>query len=286
MESKPLVSICIPVYNAVNYIDNTIQGFLNQTYKRIEIIVSDDCSTDGTWEKLLAYNQESKIRLYRKVKNSGIGPNWNEAYRHASGRYVVIANADDIHDRNFVLKAVKYIENNNVDFVSFKYHVLHEKDNSKYECGFIQESGIINGFQNLSSIHIIYTLFKRELIEKCKINGNAFMNTQVCDFEFLQRYSYYYPKLYYSSESIGYYRIHNTNNSKIPLGELKSYYYDVLPYWFEKVRDYEKEHYPNKSYLKKRRKAFMRYNKSIIKKKQPLDFTLYFTILKFYLKSW
>ena len=56
MQNLPLVSICIPVYNGANYIDETINCCINQSYKNIEVIVSDNCSTDNTVELIKKYN--------------------------------------------------------------------------------------------------------------------------------------------------------------------------------------------------------------------------------------
>lgn len=288
--SFPLISICIPVYNAVAYIEDTVDGFLNQTYDNIEIIINDDCSNDGTWEVLKKYDNTSKVRLYRNAKNTGIGPNWNATYNYAQGDYVVIANADDVHNNNFIENAFSYISSHQVDFVSFKYEVLNSSDGSLKIANPNQpkDSGIVNGFDIINkfgAFHIIFTLFKRELIDKCKINDLAFMNTQVCDYEFLLRYSYYNPIAYFSNEVIGYYRIHDTNSSRKPLGEMKSYFYDVLPYWHEKVKIYEKNHYAPGSYRKRRRNALIRYIKSIVRGREPYDSKLFKTILMFYIKS-
>jgi glycosyltransferase involved in cell wall biosynthesis len=287
---SPLVSICIPVYNAVAYIEETVDCFLNQTYSNIEIIINDDCSNDGTWERLQRFCDNPKVRLYRNSKNTGIGPNWNTAYDYAKGEYVVIANADDLYKNDFIEKGIYYFTKYSVAFVPFSYQIINDSDKSLKNVNSHQSeiSGIVNGFDVLNrhgAFHIIFTLFKRELIEKCKINGLAFMNTQVCDYEFLLRYSYYNPNAYFSNEIIGYYRIHDTNNSKKPLGEMKSYFYDVLPSWDERLKEYSKSHYPPGTYRKRRRDAFVRYLKGVIRGRQPFDSKLFKTIFLFYIKS-
>lgn len=234
---NPLISIVIPVYNAADYIEATVNNFLLQTYTNLEIILQDDCSKDSTWKVLQSkFKDEQRVKLFQNEKNLGIGPNWNAAYEHASGEYVVIANADDVHFPVFVETAYKNMLQFKVDFVSFKYKILNEKTQSKeFTAANIHlESEIVKDpfetvfFQN--PYHIIFTMFKKANIDAIKVDGNAFLNTQICDYELVLRYAKS-NTLYYSEEVMGYYRIHDTNNSGKPLAEFRSFYSGVVPYW-------------------------------------------------------
>ena len=65
-----LVSIITPTYNSVNYIEATIKSIINQTYTEWELLITDDCSIDGTWELLLKYQkQDERIKVFRLEKN-------------------------------------------------------------------------------------------------------------------------------------------------------------------------------------------------------------------------
>ena len=71
-----LVSVCVPVYNGANTIEETIKSIIDQTYKNIEIIVVDNCSTDNTVSILRAIDDE-RLKIYVNDSNLGMEGNWN-----------------------------------------------------------------------------------------------------------------------------------------------------------------------------------------------------------------
>ena len=94
---KPKVSILIPVYNRVDMIKDCVDSALSQDYPNIEVIISDNCSTDGTWELCCRlYTDHPKVNLFRSISNLGPVPNWLAAARAASGLYAKILFSDDL----------------------------------------------------------------------------------------------------------------------------------------------------------------------------------------------
>src|SRR5579872_6727239 len=94
-ETEPLVSICIPAYNAARYIDATLGSMLNQTYKNIEIIIVNDGSTDETPRVLAKYAGRDNIHVLH-TENRGQCAAANRAYRQAKGEYIKFFDADDL----------------------------------------------------------------------------------------------------------------------------------------------------------------------------------------------
>ncbi len=95
------VSVLIPLYNRKHYIEECINSVLAQTFKDFEIVVVDDCSTDGSAdfveEKFNKQIRAGKIRLLRNVKNSGEFPTSNRLLREARGKYLCILHSDDLY---------------------------------------------------------------------------------------------------------------------------------------------------------------------------------------------
>jgi len=113
-----LVSILIPVYNRISLVGETIDSAINQTYKNIEIIIVDNCSTDGTWELLQQYAEKDKrIRILRNKVNIGPVLNWKKCIDNAQGEFAKILFSDDIIEPNFLEQTLPFLENSDVGFV-------------------------------------------------------------------------------------------------------------------------------------------------------------------------
>ena len=87
------VSIVIPTYNSMKYIDETIQSCVSQTHQNIEIIIIDDCSADGTRRYLQTLDN---VVYIENKQNEGISKNVNKGVKISTGKYVIILGHDDI----------------------------------------------------------------------------------------------------------------------------------------------------------------------------------------------
>ena len=96
----PLVSVCIPAYNAEKYIGITINSLLQQTYTNIEIIVVDDGSTDNT--KRILENIQDKRFKYSTGPNKGASAARNKAFLLSAGAYIKFMDADDLLNRQCI----------------------------------------------------------------------------------------------------------------------------------------------------------------------------------------
>ena len=102
MNNQPLVTIAIPTYNrADNYFPWALRSALSQTYSNIEIIVSDNCSTDGT-QALVTAIKDPRIRYFRHDPGIGQKNNYNFCFGQAKGSYVLLLHDDDVIDDDFV----------------------------------------------------------------------------------------------------------------------------------------------------------------------------------------
>ncbi|TAF53507.1 MAG: glycosyltransferase family 2 protein, partial [Sphingobacteriia bacterium] len=96
-QSLPLVSVVMATYNGVAYLPKQIDSILSQTYSPIELVVTDDCSTDGTWELLVQYAaQDARVRVFRNPENLGYVRNFEKAMLLAQGEWIAPSDQDDI----------------------------------------------------------------------------------------------------------------------------------------------------------------------------------------------
>jgi glycosyltransferase involved in cell wall biosynthesis len=117
--NQPLVTVVIASHNCVNYIDLCVNSIINQSYVRIEIIICDDASNDGTYEKLCALKElDSRIRLLRNDLCMKAAYTRNRCIQQGHGDYFLIQDADDYSSNERVSKLVSSIMSEKVDFVS------------------------------------------------------------------------------------------------------------------------------------------------------------------------
>lgn len=98
--TKPKISLLMTAYNTARFIKYAVDSVRNQTYENWELIISDDCSDDGTWEvaQMMA-TYDSRIKAYRNEENLGIVKNRAKAYSLSTGDLVCHFDNDDILER-------------------------------------------------------------------------------------------------------------------------------------------------------------------------------------------
>ncbi|WP_409525355.1 glycosyltransferase family 2 protein [Nitrincola sp. MINF-07-Sa-05] len=110
---KPLVSIGMPVYNESRFIQSSLDSILSQSYKNIEIIISDNFSTDSTFQICSDYSKNNKkIKLHRFDKNNGAAANFEYVLKNSTGKYFMWASGHDLWKNNLIEKYVEQLELN------------------------------------------------------------------------------------------------------------------------------------------------------------------------------
>lgn len=131
-ENNPLVSIRVITYNSSKFVLETLESAKAQTYQNIELIVSDDCSTDNTVEICREWIENNKDRFVRTElitveKNTGIPSNCNRAVKACRGEWIKGIAGDDILLPHCIEENIKYAKNNNADFVFSDMLYFNEK---------------------------------------------------------------------------------------------------------------------------------------------------------------
>lgn len=102
LDSMPLVSVIIPVYNVEKYLARCLDSVVAQTYQNLEIILVNDGSTDASGEICRQYGQsDSRIRLFTQ-ENQGLSAARNTGLDHMNGEYIVFVDSDDYISVHFV----------------------------------------------------------------------------------------------------------------------------------------------------------------------------------------
>ena len=92
----PRVSVVVPAYNSVAFIDATMRSILAQTFTDFELLISDHTSTDGTWEALQRFTADPRVRLSRLPSGGGAPANWNAVTELATGDFIKLVCGDDL----------------------------------------------------------------------------------------------------------------------------------------------------------------------------------------------
>jgi len=111
--ARPLVSICIPTYNGAAFIGEAIQSAIAQTYSNIELIISDDGSTDETVAIAQSFQSQTSVD-FRIVlhRNYGLSQNWNFCISQAKGQYIKFLFQDDLLAPECIEKMVAVAQQN------------------------------------------------------------------------------------------------------------------------------------------------------------------------------
>lgn len=92
----PRLSVCIPSFNQERFIGAALDSVLMQGYGDFELLVIDDCSTDGTRDVVARYESDPRVRLIVNPVNRGMVENWNASLNEARGEYVKFLFGDDL----------------------------------------------------------------------------------------------------------------------------------------------------------------------------------------------
>ena len=165
INNLPLVTIGIPTYNrADSYLRNAIERSLQQTYQNVEVIVSDNCSTDHT-PKLIESLKDPRLHYYRQESNIGANNNYNFCLAQAKGDYFLLFHDDDMLDKDFVEVCISALKpNQSVGVIVTGVRTIDGDDNVLGEhpnraAGLSPVDFILGWFQGTTSLYLCNTLY-------------------------------------------------------------------------------------------------------------------------------
>lgn len=127
---NPTISVIVPVYNTKDYIRNCLDSIINQTFSDIEVILVDDCSSDGTSALLDEIaTADKRITVIHKSENSGVSESRNIGLQSSKGEYISFVDSDDWLDCNMYKELLECIKANDSDIVCGGYNLLCDGNN-------------------------------------------------------------------------------------------------------------------------------------------------------------
>jgi len=175
---RELVSIVLPVYNGEKYISLSIESCLKQTHKNIELIIVNDCSTDGTLSIINKYAQrDDRIKIINNVENRKLPTSLNIGHNEATGKFITWTSDDNFYELNAVEKLLKALAENKADIAYSDIYLINEFGDRVKEVRLL-------AFENIVFGNVIGScfLYKKEVFEKNKGYNEEFFLIEDYDF--------------------------------------------------------------------------------------------------------
>ena len=173
---NPFISIIISNYNTANYIHKAIESVLNQTYKNVEIIVVDDCSTDNSIDVIKLY----PVKLIQNTTNVGCGKSRKIGISYSTGDYIMFLDSDDYFgDKNYFQILIDEINKTDPDIINAGLIYIDQDNNiiqkkiPEYKIEEDNERFVPDNTDTKRFIH--GNIFKSELFNKVEYSERRFI---------------------------------------------------------------------------------------------------------------
>lgn len=215
---NPKISICCPSYNSEKFIHHAVDSFVNQTYKNLEIILSDDASTDNTFNVIKDNFSDERIKLFKQETNLGPSLNSNFITYKATGEYICLCAGDDIMYPERVEKSLKFMQENPdcdmlytfAEIVDSSGKPIEHKIEECFNQNKTPQEMLSYFFFKGNYICGNTTMIKRKVFEELKFNPCLL---QLQDFDMWVKICLNGFKIKCLPERLTYYRVHGKNLS-------------------------------------------------------------------------
>ncbi len=212
------VSVIMPAYNSSQYIGESIESVLNQTYSDLELLITDDNSGDNTCAIIEEYmKKDTRIRLFRHKENQGGALARSTAIDNANGRFIAFCDSDDLWVPEKLEKQIAFMVENNYEFTFAPYYIISEEGK---ELGLSTTRSKVNYTDILRTCDIgcLTAVYDRSVL------GNMHMANirKRHDYTLWLRILRKIPYAYSYQEPLGYYRLRSYSISG---NKFKTMYY-------------------------------------------------------------
>lgn len=150
------VDILLATYNGENYLVEQLESILSQSYSNFRLLISDDCSTDGTRKILEEYKEkDNRIQLFFQGNNLGVIKNFEYLLKKVESKYYMLSDQDDIWKNNKIERTVEKLENSESDLVYTDLEVVDENLNVTYK-SYWKLKGIYSKVKKYNNFESLY----------------------------------------------------------------------------------------------------------------------------------
>lgn len=173
---EDLVSIIIPVYQVEKYLEKCLESVINQTYKKIEVILIDDGSKDNSGKICDEYAQKDKRIIVIHKNNEGVSKARNVGIECAKGTYITFVDSDDFIHKDYIEKLYELCKHNNADLsICGTKNILENekvvKKSRKYKKNLDKEDGMKELLNEKYYTCVIWAkMYKKELFKNIRFN--------------------------------------------------------------------------------------------------------------------
>ncbi len=239
----PLVSVILNCHNSANFLKKSISSVVDQSYKKWELIIFDNCSKDNTKIEIKKYLNNKKIRYFRSKKLLNLYNARNLAIKKSKGSLITFVDADDWWTKNKLKIQVEFMEKNkNQNIIYSNLFLFYDKKNitkifskKKLYNGLITQE-LLDNFK----MPILTTMIRKKIFLKNRFDEKYNI---IGDFDLFIRISLK-EKIFSIQKPLAYYRVHDANMTKKKI----NLNIQELEHWFKKnknKKNFKSYHFKN-----------------------------------------
>ena len=205
------ISVIIPIYNMQDYLNDCLNSVIASSYKNIEILCVNDCSTDKSIDILQEYQKkDERIRIITHEQNKGLGGARNSGIEAATGEYIVFVDSDDVISDNMIEELYDYINQTQADLVFCDIMLLDDRSLKPYkpvhDLKYVRDK-ILEPQKNFAPFVNIWPsawnkIWKKSIIEYIRFPENIYYE----DHLFYYKYLFKCNKVAYLDKPLYFYR--------------------------------------------------------------------------------
>ena len=234
--TKPLVSILLPVHNSARHLVDCLKSLVSQSYRQIEIIAINDFSTDSSFKILKSFAKKyKKVRVYKNLKRYGVVMTLNRLLKHSKGDYIAFMDANDISSKQRIKKQLEFLlGNQGVVAVGSQCRFMNDRSRLIGKSDFPKE----NQFIYRSPLHGISMQFETVLINMHLIPKDL-LRFQANSDHFI--YSDVLIKLlpYGKFANLPQYFHYHRNDPKAYFFDLRIHLISLIKLWIKSIANYD-----------------------------------------------